>query len=271
MATAKTTKVFVGNLSFKTSADELKKAFETIGKVSNANIITRGSRSLGYGFVEFEAEADANKAVSEMNKRKIDDRDINVEIAKPRDDSKPMGGSGGRGRTSGFRSGRRGYGRGRYGVRGGYRRGPMGGRYNRYRGRPMRRPVSTEGRALSTTTLFVANLPYSLDDDGLSKIFSGLSIKQSKVVRRPNGKSKGFGFVEFSSEEDQRKGLNLEKKSVEGRDLVIKVALTEDTGATGGSSTPTAPVTTATVSATASVTPKPSNSSPVAKTPANKK
>jgi len=72
MATpVKTTKVFVGNLSFKTTADELKAAFETVGKVANANIITRGSRSLGYGFVDFNSDEDANKAVTEMNKKKL--------------------------------------------------------------------------------------------------------------------------------------------------------------------------------------------------------
>jgi len=205
MATpVKTTKVFVGNLSFKTTADELKAAFETVGKVANANIITRGSRSLGYGFVDFNSEEDANKAVTEMNKRKVDDREINVEIAKPRDESKPTSAPPRRG---GYR-GRGGYGRGRYGIRGGgYRRGGGGMGYGgRRRSRPpMRRPVNIEGRAQSTSTLFVANLPYSLDDEGLAKVFSGLSVKNSHVIRRPNGRSKGFGFVEFEHEDDQKK------------------------------------------------------------------
>jgi len=235
----KTTKVFVGNLSFKTTAEELKAAFETVGKVANANIITRGSRSLGYGFVDFNSEEDANKAVTEMNKRKVDDREINVEIAKPRDESKPTSAPP---RGRGFRG--RGYGRGRYGIRGGFRRG--GGMGFRRRSRPpMRRPVSTEGRAQSTSTLFVANLPYSLDDEGLSKIFAGLSVKNSHVIRRPNGRSKGFGFVEFEHEDDQKKGLNGEKKTAEGRELVIKVALTDDNKPDGS-----APVTTTTTSST---------------------
>jgi len=242
----KTTKVFVGNLSFKTTADELKAAFETVGKVANANIITRGSRSLGYGFVDFNSEEDANKAVTEMNKRKVDDREINVEIAKPRDESKPP--SAPRGGRGGYRG--RGYGRGRYGIRGGgYRRGGMGYRSRRSRP-PMRRPVSTEGRAQSTSTLFVANLPYSLDDEGLAKIFSGLSVKNSHVIRRPNGRSKGFGFVEFEHEDDQKKGLNGEKKTAEGRELVIKVALTDDNKTDGSSPNPNPATGTATTTTT---------------------
>jgi len=227
MATVKTTKVFVGNLSFKTTTDELKTQFQAVGKVTNANIITRGSRSLGYGFVDFNTEEEANKAVTEMNKKKIDEREINVEIAKPRDESKPTSVpiSSARGRGPGYYRGR-GYVRGRYGGRG-YRRG--GGMGFRRRPRPpIRRPVSTEGRAQSTSTLFVANLPYSLDDEGLAKIFPGLAVKHAHVIRRPNFRSKGFGFVEFESEEDQKKGLAGEKKTVEGRELVIKVALTDE-------------------------------------------
>jgi len=244
MAT-KTTKVFVGNLSFKTNPEELKNSFETVGKVANANIITRGTRSLGYGFVEFNSEEDANKAVSEMNKKKLDDREINVEIAKPRDETKtaPAGN-----RRPYFRGGRRG--RGGYGGRGRFNNRGFRGRGFRGRtvGRPFtRRPApSTESRGQSTTTLFVANLPFSLDDRGLAEVFSGLSVKNSHVVRRPNGRSKGFGFVEFNSEEDQKKGLAFEKKNVDGRDLVIKVAFpraetdttTTTTKSSGG--TPTA-------------------------------
>jgi len=256
----KTTKVFVGNLSFKTTAEELKAAFETVGKVANANIITRGSRSLGYGFVDFNSEEDANKAVTEMNKRKVDDREINVEIAKPRDESKPTSAPP---RGRGFRG--RGYGRGRYGIRGGFRRGGGGMGFRRRSRPPMRRPVSTEGRAQSTSTLFVANLPYSLDDEGLSKIFAGLSVKNSHVIRRPNGRSKGFGFVEFEHEDDQKKGLNGEKKTAEGRELVIKVALTDDNKPDGS-----APVTTTTTTSSTPVATSTVAATPVATVPAPK-
>jgi len=272
MATVKTTKVFVGNLSFKTTAIELQGAFETVGKVTNANIITRGSRSLGYGFVDFSSEEDANKAVTEMNKRKIDEREINVEIAKPRDESKPAApmGSRGRGGPSYYRQ-RGGYGRGRYGGRG-YGRGRGGGMGYRRRPRPpMRRErPSNEGRAQSTSTLFVANLPYGLDDTGLANIFNGLTVKTSHVIRRPNGRSKGFGFVEFESETDQQKGLAFEKKTVDGRELVIKVALTEEPKDAPTTTSAPAPAPTPTISKTpvaapAAAAPTSGSGSPLAK------
>jgi len=80
------TKVFVGNLSFQTKEAELAQEFGTAGKVISANIITRGPRSLGYGFVEMESEADADNAVKLLNKKEIGGRPINVEVAKPREE-----------------------------------------------------------------------------------------------------------------------------------------------------------------------------------------
>jgi RNA recognition motif-containing protein len=74
----------------------------------------------------------------------------------------------------------------------------------------------------------VTNLPFSVDDAGLSAIFAGLNIKSAHVVRKHNERSKGFGFVEFNSADDQQKALQaINNKNVDGRELVVKVALTE--------------------------------------------
>ncbi len=78
------TKVFVGNLSFKTKPETLKAQFEVAGKVVEANIITRGPRSLGYGFVEFATDEEAVKSVELLNRKEIDGRPVNVEVARPR-------------------------------------------------------------------------------------------------------------------------------------------------------------------------------------------
>lgn len=270
------TKVFVGNLSFKTIDRDLAKEFEAAGKVASATIITRGSRSLGYGFVEMESEEDANKSIELLNKKLIDGREINVEIARPRDDKPldpnaprsgpPFSEGGYRGRGRGGRSfrGRRPYNRrGGYNNRGGgvpngpeggvnngvsaaapvvgssspstapaggappSNRGPLRPRRPRLNRPPLRR-VERGPRTPSADTLFVANLPFSIDDTGLSKIFEGLNIKSAHVVRKHNERSKGFGFVEFHNEDDQKKALNsVDKKNVEGRELSVKIALTE--------------------------------------------
>ncbi|GAA5831743.1 hypothetical protein JCM5353_006620 [Sporobolomyces roseus] len=76
-------KCFVGNLSFSTKGSDLSDIFSKIGQVSDAQVIYRGSRSLGYGFVTFPSEDDATKAVSQLDKSEISGRQINVELAKP--------------------------------------------------------------------------------------------------------------------------------------------------------------------------------------------
>jgi len=81
-------KVFVGNLSFKTTEAELAEAFKGAAKIVNAHIITTPSgRSKGYGFVEFETKAEAEKAAAALNKKEIGGRPINVELARPQEET----------------------------------------------------------------------------------------------------------------------------------------------------------------------------------------
>jgi len=256
------TKVFVGNLAFKTGESELAEAFSAAGKVLSTNIITRGPRSLGYGFVELESEEVAKKAVDLLNKKELDGRAINVEVAKPRPEGEQQEGSasspqadalggaprgrGGRGRGRGGRGVRGGRG-GRGGANGARRRSPReegagegeeGGiapSAAPRRPRAPRPPRDTSDRKPSTTTLFVANLPFALDDAGFTKVLtdSKLSHKSAHVVAKKNGRSKGFGFIEFENEKDQQAALAaLNGKKIEERDLIVKVALTE--GPNGG-------------------------------------
>jgi len=85
-------------------------------------------------------------------------------------------------------------------------------------------------REESKTTLFVANLPFALDDEGFAKVVTELGVKPTTahVVKKRNGRSKGYGFVEFENEADQKKALDgLNKKVVDERELSVKVALTE--------------------------------------------
>lgn len=266
-------KVFVGNLAFKTTEADLAREFAAAGKVAGANIITRGPRSLGYGFVEFDSLDDANNAVKLLNKKEIDGRPVNVEVAKPRvegEEGQAEGGEAGRGRGRG-RGGRGGRGaRGGRGGRGAYRGGarssseggqgeeapseevedtarPRGGRRGRggrgargtrgaaRGGRGGQRTVPNkdqpDNRVESKTTLFVANLPFSLDDETFGKVFAddGLKFKSAHVVQKRNGRSKGFGFAEFDTEDDQKKALNaLNNKKIQDRELIVKIALTED-------------------------------------------
>lgn len=76
-------KVFVGNLNFVTKEEQLREVFSKHGEISEVQIIHRGTRSLGYGFVTFATVEEAQKAVAATDKIEIDGRAINAEIAKP--------------------------------------------------------------------------------------------------------------------------------------------------------------------------------------------
>ncbi|MEE8517687.1 MAG: RNA-binding protein [Dehalococcoidia bacterium] len=89
-------KIYVGNLSFDTSNDELRDAFAAFGEVASAQVITdrETGRSRGFGFVEIENDEDAQKAISGMSGTNLQGRALNVNEARPREDSR--GGGGGR-------------------------------------------------------------------------------------------------------------------------------------------------------------------------------
>ncbi|MFC1647063.1 RNA recognition motif domain-containing protein [Patescibacteria group bacterium] len=77
------------------------------------------------------------------------------------------------------------------------------------------------------TNLFVGNLPYAVDDAKLSEIFSEAgTVASAKVIKdKYSGRSRGFGFVEMSSEEESKKAIEtLNGKDMEGRPLVVNEA-----------------------------------------------
>ena len=101
-------KLYVGNLSFNTSNQDLNELFATIGPVASANIIEDRDtgRSRGFGFIEMENQADGERAVTELSGKELDGRELKVNEAKPQTNGGGRGGSGGgRGRSNegGFR------------------------------------------------------------------------------------------------------------------------------------------------------------------------
>ena len=79
--------LFIGSLAYATTDDGLKAHFEQIGPVVSARVITdrESGRSKGFGFVEFENDADNQKAVDQLNGKELDGREINVSLARPRE------------------------------------------------------------------------------------------------------------------------------------------------------------------------------------------
>jgi RNA recognition motif-containing protein len=80
--------IYVGNLSYRTTEDTLRTLFEEFGEVESAKVITdrMTGRSKGFGFVEMVTEEAAQEAISALNGKMVDDREIRVDKAKPRTD-----------------------------------------------------------------------------------------------------------------------------------------------------------------------------------------
>ena len=78
--------LYVGGLSFDTTDDGLKTFFEQAGTVESASIITDrdSGRSRGFGFVEMATEAEARKAIEDLNGKMLDGRTLTVNEARPR-------------------------------------------------------------------------------------------------------------------------------------------------------------------------------------------
>ena len=92
--------IFVGNLSFNTSEDELRQLFEPFGQVDRISILTdrETGRSRGFGFVEMSNSEEGDKAIAGLNGSQFGGRTINVNEARPKAEGARGGGGGGRDR-----------------------------------------------------------------------------------------------------------------------------------------------------------------------------
>ena len=113
--------IFVGNLSFQTTQEELHAAFAQFGNVERVNIVTDRDtgQSRGFAFVEMTERRDAENAISQLNGAELNGRALNVNEARPKPAREGgFGGGAGRGGPRGGRGGGRGNGGG---SRGGWR------------------------------------------------------------------------------------------------------------------------------------------------------
>src|SRR5476649_1081639 len=95
-------RLYVGNLPFDTSEDDLHQLFSAHGQIVSAKLITdmETGRSRGFGFVEMSTEDEAKAAIDKMNKAKVGERELTVNEARPRPE-RAGGAGGGRGGSGG--------------------------------------------------------------------------------------------------------------------------------------------------------------------------
>ena len=124
-------KLYVGNLSFQTSSEDLQQLFAQAGTVESASVVEDRDtgRSRGFGFVEMASKEEGEKAIQQFNGTDFNGRNLTVNEARPREDRGGRGGGGGGGRGGGYGGNRGGGGGGRGGGYGGG--GGGGGRNDR--------------------------------------------------------------------------------------------------------------------------------------------
>ncbi|KAG1753856.1 uncharacterized protein EDB91DRAFT_1326349 [Suillus paluster] len=274
-------KVFAGNLAYSTTDEGLKSFFAPVqSDIISAQVILRGPRSAGYGFVTMSSEQAAQRAVELLNSQELEGRKVIVEIAKPSEQKDKE--------KKEKRAKRRPNRRGAKAVPGEVTDAEANGdeikaddsaaaapgtdeaakpkrkkkkssvcveeagwdapatddapdatasaprkpRVRKPRAPRQSRPVGEDpvGEP-SKTMLFVANLGFSVDDDTLATLFTeaGIDVISARVVRRHWGtprKSKGYGFVDVGSEEEQVRAIELvQGKEVGGRAIAVKIAV----------------------------------------------
>lgn len=127
------TNIYVGNLSFKATEDEVKQAFSRFGKVARVSIVMdrETGRSRGFAFVEMPDAEEAKAAIAGLNEQEVAGRRISCNEARPREERPSGGGRGGYGGGGGGYGGggRDGGGYGGGGRDGGYGGGRDGGGY----------------------------------------------------------------------------------------------------------------------------------------------
>lgn len=284
-------KVFAGNLAYATTDEGLKTFFSPVADdIISCQVILRGTRPAGYGFVAFNTAEAAQKAVDLLNKKELDGRTLIVEIAKPTEEkqkekkekraSKKRTSKKANATTDAAEqpttngtadapatkdvaeNGTNTDGASKSKKKRNIRKPKKAKSADKEKDAPADNgatetaPAAAEPKAKkvkapkaprppkptrpvgeapegepSKTMLFVANLGFSVDDAALSELFTsaGITVISARVVRRRWGqprRSKGYGFVDVGSEEQQKKAIELlQGKEIGGREIVIKIAV----------------------------------------------
>ena len=247
-------RLYVGRLSYSTTAENLGKLFEKEGDVKEAVITAFNGRSRGYGFVTMSSPEIARAAQQALDGAELDGRKIVVEFARPQGPRNGPTRGGFRGRGRGGRGrGRGGRGRGffpgfRNNFMGGYYPYPpyagyppygapfpgrrffgrgrgRGGRGGRGYGRRPRPSRFNPNAPILPTRIHVKNIPYNFTDDKLAEAFQGYNVTEARIIRSLNGRSHGYGFISLADHESQERLLNEHPTiDIQGRKAVLSPA-----------------------------------------------
>eukprot|EP00246_Nothoceros_aenigmaticus_P015183 TRINITY_DN6197_c0_g1_i1.p1 TRINITY_DN6197_c0_g1~~TRINITY_DN6197_c0_g1_i1.p1 ORF type:complete len:296 (-),score=27.38 TRINITY_DN6197_c0_g1_i1:488-1375(-) len=185
-------KLYVGNLPWDVDSRMLAEVFQDVGTVEQVEVIydRDTGRSRGFGFVTMGSHEDACAAIERLDGSDLGQRSIRVNFPQP---TNRLGGP----RPDGFGGPRP----GGFGMGGGFNNSPF--------------------------KLFVGNLAWSVDDGGLEELFSrhGRVLESRVIYDRATGKSKGFGFVTLSAQNEVDDAISqLNGYNLDGRELRVNPA-----------------------------------------------
>lgn len=213
-------RIFVGNLSFKINSVALKEGFSGVGTVTKASVVSRNGKRLGFGFVQFENEKDAAKAVDTLNGSTLEGREIKVAFVTPNTQKKTNNSN----RKKNNKSEKT-------------EEAPSEGKKsttpkksNKNQRKPRRPRIPLEEREESDDVVYVRDLPESttreqvkelFKDYGCVSVITKRAVKYSKKERTVSR----FAFVTVDSAENQRKAVDeLNEKEVDGSKISVRKA-----------------------------------------------
>ncbi|KZT02147.1 uncharacterized protein LAESUDRAFT_763087, partial [Laetiporus sulphureus 93-53] len=228
--------VYVGNLAHTVTDERLKAFFSPMqSDVLYARIIMQRTSSAGYGFVWMTTAEAVEKAALLFNGKELDGRQIIIEASK----SRKHKGSIHVEDTANVKQRKYDHRKSnacKYSSSKDGEHPAEGTVYEPVAKKPRPGPPPFIGRGEnitkrpSKTTLFVKNLCFSIDDEGLGRIFTrtGILVNYARIMRKGWGKprkSKGCGFVDVGNEENQQKAIELlQNKMVQGRTITVEIA-----------------------------------------------
>ncbi|KAJ2617034.1 hypothetical protein H4S08_000518 [Coemansia sp. RSA 1365] len=240
-------KVFVGNLPFKTTDEELKEKFKPIGEITDAWVGVARGRPLGRGYVIFADESAAAKAIETLDGVELDGRAMIVNKARSQAEGriKPRNTrAGGRNRRAQKQQGDASASQ----VLGGFtaesdngntqqsqedgsdEHAVNGGRARRAR-RPRKPKTVREDVPPSKTVAYIGNLPFDATAKDLEQLFKDFAVVDARiVVSKKSNRSKGYGFATFANPGEQAKVIakfETDPAVMMNRELQIKAAYSE--------------------------------------------
>jgi RNA recognition motif-containing protein len=190
-------KLYVGNLGYSTTSEDLREHFSKYGSVADLTVVTdrETGNSRGFAFVTFSSPSEASAAVDALDGYEVDGRELRVNLSKPREArTQDSGYGGGRGDNS-------------YGNRGG---GGGGG-----------------GGAVDTNKVFVGNLGWDTTQEDLQSAFSqyGQLTDVKLVTDRDTGNSRGFAFVTYANSEAAESAIQqMDGQELDGREIRVNIS-----------------------------------------------